>query len=383
MELNKIFADYKDSINFIIENNCIVLDISTIKHIRDKEYGEFHGCLKKGCYLKKLNPNSKEFISKVYRTENALQLIHSRNKSPFYSTNHSSNEDYLNYQKHSNRSENDVKKSVEKWKSTYESNKKTFIETYGLYEWNKLQKNKNIYDVDKFGQEVVCKNKSKTAPKNKFIKGKINEMWIKSNYSKFINDEQLFKNHCLAIMGKNCSIIGFCMLLEKAENIYKNSSNVNDGYRLNKRISKLIAFKHTFCIPDLFDYFSINKFIKKEYKNYLTKKSYSYSCTIDEHFFRSALEMNFYLSIKDIDNVEIIDTNKKYPDVFKFYDIKIKYKNEEYIIELCSFNSKKDNFDYCENVESKASKFGSILVYNTHKFIDDLQNGRGLTHGYY
>lgn len=53
-------------------------------------------CRQKECPGKKLNPNSKEFVSKSrgISEEEAINLIHSRNKSPFYKENHISEEEY-------------------------------------------------------------------------------------------------------------------------------------------------------------------------------------------------------------------------------------------------------------------------------------------------
>lgn len=61
---------------------------------------KFTPCSNKKCRSKILNPNSVEFVSIAYNMsrEEALNYIHTRNKSPFYIENHSSLEEYKKYQ---------------------------------------------------------------------------------------------------------------------------------------------------------------------------------------------------------------------------------------------------------------------------------------------
>jgi len=58
-------------------------------------------CRSSKCPSKKLNPNSIERVMKSNKIskEQARELIHSRNKSPFYKENHLNNEDFLKWQK--------------------------------------------------------------------------------------------------------------------------------------------------------------------------------------------------------------------------------------------------------------------------------------------
>lgn len=380
-----VIDDYKDSLKLIKTDEFqYTLDISELKHYRDKPYGNFYGCRLKGCYLKSLNPNSLKFMMGAYKLSeaDARSLILSRNKSPFYAYNHESKESYSKFQGHSNRTAERQEEITNKWKDTYYANKAEFIAKFGLDAWTiKESYNRNIYNAEKFPEDIIARRKLKTSPKKRiFSNGNINFTWIIANYSKYINDEIEFKKHCLGLIGKNRSIVGFCMLIHEAEMAFSSM----DFSGLSKHGSRLLALKCTFGIKDLYDYFEVDPEYRNAYKNHMTKDSFSYSTTIDGHFFRSALESSFYLEIKKIPNVVVIDTNKKYPGKDrKFYDMRISYKGTEYILELCSFNSKDDNETYCENVESKAEIYNSVLIYNRPKFLADLINGNEITNEYY
>jgi hypothetical protein len=61
---------------------------------------QIYNCFKSGCQGANLNPNSVEFVSKTRKISEAeaVNLIHSRNKSKFYKENHESIDDYRRYQ---------------------------------------------------------------------------------------------------------------------------------------------------------------------------------------------------------------------------------------------------------------------------------------------
>lgn len=376
---------YRNSIKLVeISPTEFKLDLSNLCNDRDKSYGQYYACCKPGCFLKTLNANSAEYIKHAYKLgeSDAAKLILSRNKSPFYSINHSDEESYVKFQSHSNRTKDRQSEITESWKKSCYSNKAEFIKEYGQDAWDKKEsESRNIYNLDKFPLSVINERKLKTSPKPRISKnGSVNFSWIRSNYGSYCDDEAVFKEYCLSLINASRSIIGFCMLIHKAE----RSFVTKDFSNMCKYSSRLLALKCTYGIDDLYEYFDVDPNIRVAYKNYMNVSSYSYASTADGHFFRSALELNFYYAIKDIQDVKIIDTNKKYPGKDrKFYDIKISYKGIEYIIELCSCNSKLLNPEYCENVEAKASEYNSILVYNRSKFIDDLQHNRGLTNEYY
>jgi len=110
----------------------------------------------KKCPSKKLNPNSIEFVSHAYNlTEaEANNLILKRNKSPFYRTNYSSDEEYMKYQKRDkkwyleNSNIGEYNKKCEKIKLV--NSKKYLIEKYGLDEANKICKKKDSMSKEHF-----------------------------------------------------------------------------------------------------------------------------------------------------------------------------------------------------------------------------------------
>lgn len=102
-------------------------------------------CYKRGCPGKKLNPNSINFVSKSRNiSENeALDLIHRRNKSQFYECNHSSKEDYKKYQSRN-----------EEWY------KNKYGDMEGQERWKKYCKRQSYagvklgYFIEKYGEEI-------------------------------------------------------------------------------------------------------------------------------------------------------------------------------------------------------------------------------------
>ncbi len=377
------YIGFKDSMELVETPNGILIDCTNITHARDKSYGKYFACGKPGCFLKKLNPNSVEYVKFAYNLneDDASKLILDRNNSPFYRKNHKDVSSYSTFQSHSGRSACRQNEITANWKLSYYRNKNKFISKNGIGKWNELQRSqRSIFDPSRFSKEEICKRKSRVKPKPKFVNGEINETWIQSNYASFVNDENKFKGYCLDLIGKNMSIIGFCLVLQRAEDAY-----ISKNPAIDKKVSRVVAFKHTFKILNLFEYFDIPQEVRIRYKNFVAKNSYSYSSSVDGHFFRSALELDMYTSLKAIEDVVVIDTNKKYPGKLrKFYDIKIRYHGEEYYIELCSFNSKAENLEYCNNVEYKALKFRNcVLVYNVNKFINDLKQGKEVSNEYY
>ena len=82
-----------------------VITINNIKYRPNKHHNFCYEISRKTsidrCPGKLLNPNSREFIAKTrgVSNEEALKIIHSRNKSPFYAGNHSSQEEYAEFQR--------------------------------------------------------------------------------------------------------------------------------------------------------------------------------------------------------------------------------------------------------------------------------------------
>lgn len=138
------FCDYYSDFDMIFDfkeyKNSYIIIIKDI--IYDKLYcrGKNENC--KG---KHLNPNSKEFIMGVYNVneKESLEIIHKRNKSPFYIENHDNQEEYRRYQSVRDRLNDEEYKKFIKYSKTIEY----YIEKYGLKDgtmiWNEINKKKD------------------------------------------------------------------------------------------------------------------------------------------------------------------------------------------------------------------------------------------------
>ncbi|MDF1551403.1 MAG: hypothetical protein P1P88_26515, partial [Bacteroidales bacterium] len=89
------FCGEKSDFNFIYKfsNEICILDIEHKTKFGKIDFYCYRGKLCSGGHL---NPNSKEFISKSLKISNdeALKIIHNRNKSPFYRSNFSNDKEY-------------------------------------------------------------------------------------------------------------------------------------------------------------------------------------------------------------------------------------------------------------------------------------------------
>lgn len=170
---NSLMRKYKISIDDYILNNTdiqkiekcgfcdeysyydIIFNISLYKKsylisISDIEYNNKFYCKSKNknCEGKKYNPNSVIFVSKTRKisTEDALKNIHERNKSPFYSNNYETYDEYKKYQSLQNRLSDDKYESFIK-KLKYSKTIEYYIEKYGendgIEMWNNINSKKD------------------------------------------------------------------------------------------------------------------------------------------------------------------------------------------------------------------------------------------------
>lgn len=143
-------------------------------------------CKEKGCTGKTINPNSIEFVSKTRKIneEQAIKIIHDRNKSPFYLENHKNKNDYKNYQSLKHKlSDKEYKKFIKNLK--YSKTIEYYIEKYGKKEGAKIWKEINS-KKDSMSFSYFLK-------KNNF------------NYKKSILE---YKNRVKSVLPKNKSYIG-------------------------------------------------------------------------------------------------------------------------------------------------------------------------------
>lgn len=354
--------------------------VSSGGHPKDKEYGNYHVCINSKCRSTKLNPNSVEFVSGAYRIsrEEALQVIHSRNSSPFYVENYESNDEYISHQSHSEMSDADRKSAHEKRLSTYYFNKEKFINTYGVDIWKESQQVKDSSSIEYFikkhgeieGPQYFLDKIKRTTHFRPNIDAEYSVIlkWWNSQYSNFDTTEK-FKEECKRRLSRY-GLIGQCIVISQVENIDPAAELF---FAYGKRVYKII---------DLFDYLSIPKEVLK-IKNQFHTKMYSYSSIVDGLFFRSDKELSFYLTIKDIVDCNVVSTNRKYDgDNLYFYDMEINYKGETHFIEICS------NIDasYVQKMLLKSKKYNAILIVPSKfkQFAYDIENGVDIkTRNYY
>lgn len=142
-------------------------DSEMLLEVTDIVYSQKLYC---GCLKGKYNPNSFKFIQLVYdlNEADAKEYLHSRNKSPFYSRNHKSEEDYKKFQTR---------------------NLDSYINRYGKEEGTKKY-NKTIELISSKTKGV--KNPSKDSSSPKYFKNKYGEKW-----EYFFNEKIKLTSHSL------------------------------------------------------------------------------------------------------------------------------------------------------------------------------------------
>jgi hypothetical protein len=208
------------------KNNILYIDDIIYKN---NSYYCYH--YNKNCVGRLLNPNSIEFVSKSKNIskENALQLIHLRNKTSFYSNNHNSKEEYKISQSRNKifyiNKYGEIKGN-KKWelyckKQSYVGVKlEYFIEKYGKLEGNKKYKEVNKkkdsssfeYFLFKYKDYKIAKEKYKEKIEkccsNSYRNFKCNgvskeSLKILIKYYKFFRKCDINKEEIFIGMGKN------------------------------------------------------------------------------------------------------------------------------------------------------------------------------------
>jgi len=154
--------------------------------IKKVKYPNNFYCKEKGCEGKKYNANSIDFVSKSRKinTNEALKIIHNRNKTPFYKKNHKNINEYKKYQSLNSRLNKDKYEEYIK-NLKYSKTVDYYIEKYGdkgveIYEDINKRKDsmsfnffliKNNFNYKKSIIEYKNRIKSVTIKNNKFLGG--------------------------------------------------------------------------------------------------------------------------------------------------------------------------------------------------------------------
>lgn len=358
-------------------------------HPGDTEYGQFHKC--KTCKLK-INPNSIEAIKILYNINDdtqCLDIIHKRNKSPFYRINHNSDDAYNAFQGKRNVCSILKQKWINSQVESYNINKNRFIDNYGYAAWkqynthNKDSMSEGFYKRT-FGENwEEARNRrleqiAQYAPDNGTTKDKIK--YLNNKYKLFtIDDVKGYINDKLKSKGE-------------ISKLYKIESALCAEYITNS-FCRLIRYTiEIFNIKNPQEFFGVSNILLKNRKEILiyfdketAKTQYSYIATLDGYFFRSDAEFTFYLHIRNIcDNIYVINVNKQYPNSTLYYDFLININGNIRYIEICG-KSKSDSLEYYEKMQYKKLKFNSILIHtnNIAHFINDVKENKVQYNEYY
>lgn len=363
-----------DKFAFAPSINDNIVTLKSAGHTKDKDWGLYYKCLRKSCPGNKLNPNSVEFISKSYKlsTDEAKSVIHSRNSSPFYRCNHNSLNDYKNFQSLKSRlGDERFQKILCQQEHTRQQHKHNYIAEYGQVAWDDLMKSqrdtssleyfKSIYESEKEAISAFNKKNSKTshfAPipseYHKF------DYWWNKHYSTIVTKND-FYNHLISKLD-GYGQIGKCLMISRWQNNYPC----------------LYIGVHRFSINNIYKFLNINESVYKIRHNFHTGM-YAYQSTVDGLFFRSSAELDLYIMFKKY-GVEVLDTNKQYPNSNWHYDFKIRYQDNIYYIELCSDI---DEMYITKMLNKQKEMDNCILVSNrlTSSFVDAIIAGNDIEKG--
>ena len=168
---NCVFCDGRYKRNFDIifniqRNNCYILGVELSKYhyseTKNMPKIELKRCNLKECNGYNLNPNSIEYVTKIYNVDSndAKNIIHTRNSSPFYEYNHDSIESYNKYQGILGRVSEETKINMIK-KQNYSRSLEGYIERFGekmgTEKWHIMNKNKAITletRIKLFGEQI-------------------------------------------------------------------------------------------------------------------------------------------------------------------------------------------------------------------------------------
>ena len=329
------------------------------------------------CPSKKMNPNSVKFISVAYgkSSEEARIFLHERNSSPFYRSNHSSDDDYKKSQSRSEEWFKENNKDRDEWISSANKSrsltgyKEKYGEIEGTEKWNAIQQEKAITIdnmIERYGeQEGITRynewlSKVKATLKNSISKhGSIKglEIYLKKTHDfinsrsgksfemtydgfidyiiSYVKDHKLFEFKCFDLD---------CAINHKFYTLSKEFYGVDSA-----KIDSDIQIK----IPEYKS--SDMKIFSNNYSYY----SYSDLGTI----LKSYHEITAFRTLKKNGLVEKIDyhINGKYPSSTRLYDFY--FPTLDKYIEIAG---RIDNNDYVNLMIQKHYEFGSVIIHPTN-----------------
>jgi hypothetical protein len=322
---------------------------------------------KNPCESKKLNKNSVEFISKSYGLSNdqALLFLHSRNKTPFYRTNHESLDNYKISQSRSNDWFSKNKKDRDEWinKANYSRSVVSYASRGEEKRWKEIQKSKGISldsMISRYGQEIgkIKYNHWKEEIDlsldtyiRKYGKIKGTEQYLKTRMAKndqCTNEVTLFEQflHKIISIIKNHPLYEYNLFnIDKIMKYYK-------FYQIGKEFFELTA-------KDLNDEISkISDVYRKNHRRIFYNKWAQYSYTENGTILKSLNEIRVYdfLIMHGLKENDDFSINGRYPNSKLCYDVYLKIY--DVYIEIAGGTS----LEYKKHMEEKNLKFNSVIL---------------------
>lgn len=342
-----------DKIEYVI-NDSNDIAITNISYKNDR----YRFCKKKGCPGGKLNPNSAEFVQKTYSfntKEEALSYIHSRNKTPFYGVNHSSEEEY--------------KKSQRRDRSWYEAHNKSYDDALKLANYHRSVE----YKIEQLGiadgideYKKICKLKSL------FSKSELDKRYDKNTVNDIRKKFILSSSHNMIPDDIFTSIDSLCKFVYDRLPI-THKYNIDLFYIKNKIAKK--GFVEVACDCNNI---TIDEFCDKFYNycmqlpnghceniDFVFIKSLSYGNlykTKECKLLRSRFELNFYVEmcVHGLNN-RPYDTDKLYPNQSKtYYRYDFYFPEIDFYVELAGMHT---NEEYRNKLKEKKLLFNPYVVY--------------------
>jgi hypothetical protein len=346
--------------NILSEKTAVINVIENTIHVSCRlDYNEYKSVVCWDCRPPlSMNSNSIKYnVIKFGLTEvEALNLIHCRNKSPFYKTNHKDQDEYRKFQSHADFSE-ERKQEIQ---IKQNKGRERWAERIGRDGVREIKDSSSLkFHIKKYGAELGPikfneKNKNTRMTPVKELKTKEQmEFHLASRYN--INSKEKLKIWFDKKIKKK-SIISILHFIENTD--------------LNKHTIPIHFGKIIFDIEDLYTFFGvqhIKEFIEKRVRP--NKKGYMYNAIIDGNFLRSGKEITFYKLLEE-HGITIIDTNKSYPNAGRnFYDFLIDINDKRYYIEIIG---SEDNA-YKKKLLDRNKKYGSVLIEQKYykKFLED------------
>lgn len=376
-------GEYNLEFYVILDNNCNPIDIKYKQNDKrpalDQNY--CYGRNKK-CPLKKLNPNSVEFIKKVrgLTESESLEYIHSRNSSPFYLINHDNEEDYK-------KSQSRIITKEYREKISRSNSKSAYIEKYGvesgLERWNKLCKSKT-HTIEKF-IDIYGKDEGLVRFQNFLINSpQINDLksWtycFGETKGKLLYAEKIMKQQNVSIQCLE-DYIDYCYSFISKSELYKlESFSLENKLNESKLITSLIN-KYFSNIEELIKIMkesypsihSLSNSMKIDSNTGKYKSFFSY--TFDGKLLRSQLEIDFYILLEHNNLYNNVEIDKKYSEDF-LYRSDFYFSDLDIHVEISGLIGCEE---YNKTIKKKEQLFNPIVLKDKSEYNKVIEYIKGL-----